>query len=407
MPRRRQEGWRVAYGDCDSSVGPGYGKIHSDRDLLQKALRRRLTYLRARCSAPPPAIRNWSYHNFTSLIIALLCDALAERSLASSAILSTLPTIPPVSPVLACTTKVCPGYLITQQISLAGMCGLVGIWRHDGGEADLSAIACMLAPIEHRGPDGKGVWQGGRIALGHLRLAILDLTEASHEPMLTTDGTGALVYNGEVYNYREIREALEQEGVQFRSSGDTEVVLQALHRWGPERAISQFNGMFAFAYFNRREDALWLARDRMGIKPLLVADTGTEFIFGSEAKALLAHPRMQKRVDRYALTKWILSGARQPKILFEGIDELRPGFWWKITSRGIDKHQYFHALTEVDVDRLVSASAQGPNTFVRQFRHHLKKSVKLHLASDVPLAVMCSGGVDFEFDRCLYQGGTT
>lgn len=122
------------------------------------------------------------------------------------------------------------------------MCGLVGIWHHAGGEADRSAIASMLNPIAHRGPDGMGIWQQGRVALGHLRLSILDLTEASSEPMLTADRLGVLVYNGEVYNYRELREELECDGVAFRSRGDTEVVLQALH-------LTRFDGMFAFCLF--------------------------------------------------------------------------------------------------------------------------------------------------------------
>ena len=105
------------------------------------------------------------------------------------------------------------------------MCGLVGVWRHDGGEADRKLIDLMLTPIAHRGPDGKGIWQHGRVALGHRRLSIIDLTEASGQPMLTRDGMGVLVYNGEVYNFRELRNELEREGITFRTSGDSEVVL--------------------------------------------------------------------------------------------------------------------------------------------------------------------------------------
>jgi asparagine synthase (glutamine-hydrolysing) len=252
----------------------------------------------------------------------------------------------------------------------------------------------MLAPIHHRGPDGSGIWQSGRVAFGHARLAIIDLTEAAAEPMLTADGTGVLVYNGEVYNYQELRRALQREGIQFRSSGDTEVVLQALHHWGPHRAIPQFNGMFALAYFDQRVSELWLARDRLGIKPLAVADTGDEFLFASETKALLAHTRMQPCVDNQAVTRWILGDARSPRVLFAGIESLQPGSWWKITCRGIERQQYYHVLTSVDVDRLVATSGGTPNRFVTQFSSHLRRSVKLHLASDAPLAVICSGGVD-------------
>lgn len=275
------------------------------------------------------------------------------------------------------------------------MCGVAGIWRRDDGEADRSAVASMLATIVHRGPDGMGIWQEGHVAFGHQRLSILDLTEAAHQPMLTNDGTGALTYNGEVYNYRELRQELEREGLRFRSSGDTEVVLQALHHWGPERALPKFDGMFAFAYSDRREGALWLARDRVGIKPLLAADIGAELIFASEAKALLAHPRMQRRLNRYAMAKWILSrGHLSNETLFDGIESLEPGSYWKITENGIEKRTYFHVLTAVDVERLVAASTENPTTFVSDFRDLLKRSVKLHLASDVPLATTCSGGVD-------------
>jgi asparagine synthase (glutamine-hydrolysing) len=275
------------------------------------------------------------------------------------------------------------------------MCGVAGIWRYSGGEADRSAVASMLAPIAHRGPDGTGIWQEGSVAFGHRRLSILDLTEAADQPMLTADGGGVLTYNGEVYNYRELREELEREGVRFRSTGDTEVVLQALHHWGVERAVTEFDGMFALAYYDSREGALWLARDRVGIKPLLAADTGSELIFGSEAKALLAHPHMQTRLDRHALGRWILSrGLWSSETLFVGVASLEPGSYWKITQRGIEKRQYFHVLTAVDVERLAAASADKPARFVGQFRDFLTRSVRLHLASDVPLATTCSGGID-------------
>jgi asparagine synthase (glutamine-hydrolysing) len=274
------------------------------------------------------------------------------------------------------------------------MCGLVGIWRRDGREADKSAVASMLAPIEHRGPDGVGIWQEGRVAFGHRRLAILDLTEASQQPILTADGTGVLIYNGEVYNYRELRQELEKEGLRFRSSGDTEVVLQALHHWGPERSVVQLNGMFAFAYLDRRQGALWLARDRVGIKPLLVAETGAELLFASEAKALLAHPRMETRANHHVLAKWILESGRAPYGMpFLDMHQIEPGSWWKVTEKEIEKHQYFHALAAIDVDRLIATETE-PAVFVKQFREHLKRSVRLHLASHVPLAAVCSGGVD-------------
>ena len=275
------------------------------------------------------------------------------------------------------------------------MCGLVGLWRRDGGDADRRSIESMLAPIGHRGPDGKGIWQSGPVAFGHLRLAIIDLTDASAQPMLTADRSGVLGYNGEVYNYRELRLELEREGVRFQTSGEVEVVLLALHHWGVEQSVKRFDGMFAFAYFDCRDRTLWLGRDRVGIKPLLVADTGTELLFGSEAKALLAHPNMKPRADFHAVTKWLISGGRGPnRTLFDGIDAVEAGSLWRVTDRGIDKSRYFHALDAVDVDRLVHASAKDPSSFIGTFRDLLHQSVKLHLVSDAPLAAACSGGVD-------------
>jgi len=275
------------------------------------------------------------------------------------------------------------------------MCGLVGIWQRDGGEADRQSIESMLAPIAHRGPDGRGIWQSGHVAFGHVRLAIIDPTEASAQPMLTGDRSGVLVYNGEVYNYRELRLELERKGVRFRTSGEVEVVLLALHHWGVEQSVKRFDGMFAFAYFDGRDRTLWLGRDRVGIKPLLVADTGKELLFGSEAKALLAHPQIEPRADLHAMTRWLLRGGRNPEeTLFEGIDTVEAGSVWRVTEQGIDRRRYFHILDALDVDRLVESATNDPMSFVDSFRDLLRQSVKLHLVSDVPLAAACSGGVD-------------
>ena len=275
------------------------------------------------------------------------------------------------------------------------MCGIVGSWRHDGGSVDADDIERMLAPIAHRGPDDAGAWQGGRVAFGHRRLSIIDLSSAGHQPMLTADGAGVLVYNGEVYNYRELRRELEREGAEFRGHSDSEVVLEALHRWGPERAIPLFNGMFAFGYFDRRSETLWLARDRTGIKQVFVADTGRELLFGSEIKALLGHPRFAARLDEAKLLKRMAGRRRGHETLYGGVDGLRPGTWWKVTAGGIEKHPYFDLETAIDLDRLAAAHRdRDVDKQVGTFREALADSVRLHLISDAPLAVMCSGGVD-------------
>ena len=131
------------------------------------------------------------------------------------------------------------------------MCGVVGFWNRDGECASEVVLKRMIDRIKHRGPDDQGTWTEGPLGLGHARLSILDLSERGHQPFLTADGTGVISYNGEVYNFRQLRADLEKEGVRFRSTTDTEVVLYALHIWGPEKAVPLFNGMFAFAYFDQ------------------------------------------------------------------------------------------------------------------------------------------------------------
>jgi asparagine synthase (glutamine-hydrolysing) len=173
------------------------------------------------------------------------------------------------------------------------MCGVAGILRIDGTAVDAGPLEGMLDTIVHRGPDDRGTWTEGSLALGHVRLSVIDPSARAHQPMLTADGQGVLAYNGEVYNFPELRAELEAEGVRFESHGDAAVVLEALHRWGPKRAIPRFDGMFAFAYLDRRDQTLWLARDRFGIKSLSIARRDGLVLFSSEIKALFAHPAVR------------------------------------------------------------------------------------------------------------------
>src|SRR6478609_6938516 len=151
------------------------------------------------------------------------------------------------------------------------MCGIAGLVRFDGGPPEPAVLERMAEAIRHRGPDGDGYWIHGNVGFAHRRLSILDLTAAAAQPMVAADGTSALIYNGEIYNFRELRRELEKMGCRFRSSGDTEVVLQALRAWGVD-ALTKFNGMFALAWWNGRDQTVTLARDRYGIKPLYYTD---------------------------------------------------------------------------------------------------------------------------------------
>ena len=280
------------------------------------------------------------------------------------------------------------------------MCGIVGYWNRGGEAAGDGLITTMLERIRYRGPDDQGTWVQGPIGLGHCRLSILDISPRGHQPFVTADGQGILTYNGEVYNAPELRRRLEAEGVRFLSTSDTEVVLYALHRWGVEKAIPLFNGMFALAYVDRRTGTLWLVRDRVGIKPLYVARTAGLLAFASEMKALLAHPDVPCRPDLHTLTAIAscerLNGEWWPQewCPFEGIEAVKPGTIWKVTPDTIDETTYFDIFDELDVDRLMAVVAKTPEELVGAFEQTFRQSVRIHLLSDAPLAAMCSGGVD-------------
>jgi len=273
------------------------------------------------------------------------------------------------------------------------MCGIAGYVRQDG-LADAATIEPMLDRLRHRGPDDRGVWAHASVAFGHTRLSILDLTPLGHQPMCTPDGLGVLTYNGEVYNFPDLRRELEAEGVRFRSRSDTEVVLQALHRWGPKHAVPRFDGMFALAYHDRRDGSTWLARDRLGIKPLYYADTPGGTVFASEIKALFAHPAVPCRADPMNVITHIvrerLDGAETP---FEHVRSVLPGCLMKCSAER-DTVSYFDPLRDIDPQRILAGEGDPFEEQLQRFDSALRKSVRMHLASDAPLAVMCSGGLD-------------
>lgn len=276
------------------------------------------------------------------------------------------------------------------------MCGIAGIWRKRNpvGALDLSDIARMMQALAHRGPDDHDSWNNGRLALGHRRLTIIDPSPAAREPILTACGQGVLVYNGEVYNYRALRQTLEAEGRVFRTASDAEVVLQALHHWGPEKAVPQFDGMFSLAYFDARNEALWLARDRLGIKPMSVAETGERLIFASEDKAILACDGFPCNVDARELTLRLAWQSRDSSYsLFDGIERLPPAGLWKITRDGIEKRCFWHVLDVLEPARItgdISSDAEHLATL----QALLEDSVGLHCIADTSIASACSSGVD-------------
>ena len=184
------------------------------------------------------------------------------------------------------------------------MCGVAGIVNFNGDAVSPVTLKRMTDAIAHRGPDGEGHWVEGNVGLGHRRLAVIDPSPLGHQPMISADHRYVLCYNGEIYNYRELRTELEAEGCWFRSKTDSEVVLYALAYWGTQ-ALLRFNGMFGLALWDRKERRLLLARDRYGIKPLYVARQPGAISFGSEQKPILAQPTFQRTLDKRALLEYL------------------------------------------------------------------------------------------------------
>ena len=213
------------------------------------------------------------------------------------------------------------------------MCGITGYWVRRGDATRwLDDLGSSVESLRQRGPDDSGVWvrPGARVALGHTRLSILDLSSAGHQPMRTPDGALTMVFNGEVYNFAQVRAELEGLGHTFRSRTDSEVVLTAIAQWGI-KAVDRFVGMFAIAIWNERERRLLLIRDRMGVKPLYYAWNGTELWFGSELKALRAFNAWKAEIDHDAMGEYLQYGyVSAPRSIYRDVKKLSPGHWLEL-----------------------------------------------------------------------------
>ena len=270
------------------------------------------------------------------------------------------------------------------------MCGICGF---AGARAD-HALDAMVAAMHHRGPDDAGTWTSDSASLGMARLAVLDTSPAGHQPMATDDGLVQLVYNGEVYNFREERDKLAAAGVQFRSTSDTEVVLRLYERYGDDFVL-RLRGMFAIAILDARRgpglERVVLARDHLGIKPLLYAEVRGRIVFASELKALLASGLVAPTIDPVALRMLLTYGSVvQPRTMIEGVRALPPAHRL-IVERGTARVERYWSL---GVDRVAGLRARSHAEHVEQVANVLEESARLQLVSDVPLGAFLSGGVD-------------
>ncbi|MCX7591309.1 MAG: asparagine synthase (glutamine-hydrolyzing) [Kiritimatiellae bacterium] len=294
------------------------------------------------------------------------------------------------------------------------MCGISGIIDFDrccSTEVLSTRITAMTRSLAHRGPDGTGFWLDEKegIALGHNRLAILDLSDAGCQPMISADGRFVLVYNGEIYNCQVLRKELEAAGHTFRGHSDTEVLVEGISRWGMPHALDKFQGMFAFAVWDRRDRVLHLARDRIGIKPLYYGRAGHHFIFASELKAFRAHDGFHGEIDRSSLALYLRYGyLPSPYAIYMDTWKLPPGHFLTLSphkENGIPASRAYWSVSGL-LRRAANEPFEGTeDEALEALGTLLKETISAHMLSDVPLGAFLSGGIDSStvvaFMQCL------
>jgi asparagine synthase (glutamine-hydrolysing) len=287
------------------------------------------------------------------------------------------------------------------------MCGIVGalVFENSSFAVTEPYIRRMRDTMMHRGPDGAGVWVSAdrRVGLGHRRLSIIDLSVSANQPMANEDGTLQVTFNGEIYNHAEIRAELEAIGghVWRTDHSDTEVVLHAFEEWGIE-CLQRFRGMFAIALWDTRQKALWLIRDRIGVKPLYYSVHHGRITFASEIKALLEDPQQARGVNETALYHYLsFMTTPAPETLFEGIRKLAGGTWIRVDSRGgITEQRYWDAW-----DHVTPLEGISEDEIAERILDELRTAVKLRKVGDVPVGVFLSGGIDSSTNARLFSEG--
>ncbi len=295
------------------------------------------------------------------------------------------------------------------------MCGICGFLDPGGmlsGNDLLPAVRGMTSAIAHRGPDEERFWCDPErgIALGHRRLSIIDLTPTGRQPMESFCGRYVIVLNGEIYNFRDIRKNLEEQGVSFKGTSDTEVLLAAISLWGLEKALERSVGMFAFALWDKRECLLTLARDRMGEKPLYYGKMGSSFLFGSELKAMKAHPSWQGTIHRESLSLFLRHNyISAPYSIYEGVFKLLPGTYLQIPGNSLQRGEplpesrRYWSLYEKMAEGVAHPVCESEEKLAIRLEDLLRESIRGQMISDVPLGAFLSGGIDSSTVVALMQ----
>lgn len=291
------------------------------------------------------------------------------------------------------------------------MCGITGFWTPGGLNLDdaRTTVTAMADALRHRGPDDEGTWidPAAGLALGFRRLAILDLTPTGRQPMESATGRFVIVFNGEIYNHQALRRELAGLGHAFRGRSDTEVLVTALEAWGVRRTLEQCNGMFAFALWDKAERTLHLARDRAGEKPLYYGWMGRTLLFGSELKALRAHPTFQPQIDRNALALYLRRGyVPSPYSIYLGVNKLPAGTWLTLRPDRMSNDTAptaYWSLQAVAEQGVAEPVRDDPGEVVETLHDLLSDAVKLRMEADVPLGAFLSGGIDSSTIVALMQ----
>ncbi|MBT5471758.1 MAG: asparagine synthase (glutamine-hydrolyzing) [Nitrospina sp.] len=287
------------------------------------------------------------------------------------------------------------------------MCGLAGFFSSESFNFDPhDTLLKMGNALEHRGPDDSGIWFDSEngIGLAHQRLSIIDLSKEGHQPMSSANGRFVISYNGEIYNFPEIKTELLKLGFNsWRGRSDTEIILAAIEHWGLRDALTRFRGMFAFALWDKQEKTLHLVRDRMGIKPLYYGWAGSTLIFGSELKAFKAHPKFNREIDREAVALLLRFGyIPAPHSIYCNVSKLPPGKILTLAAKSKEVHEYW-SLGEIAERGVQNSFSGSTGDAVAQLETILNEAVRLRMVSDVSIGAFLSGGIDSSVIAALMQ----